>query len=1072
MADATRLKIIASVEGVQGFDNLKRSLQGLAQEGQQSGRSLDKLYTAYQQLSGAGRNSISAMRQQINVLGQLRDSADVGSRRFRILTQDLERMERQLQQTSRAGQAARPALGGGLGALGGLATQIAPQLAVGAAVAGVATAGISAESAQVRLKALTDQYGEFNQATEATARIASTLRMNTAEAAQSFASLYASLRPTGITVKELEDTLIGFAAAARNSGASAQETSAALIQLKQGLASGVLQGEELRSIREQAPLAAQAIAREMGVSIGALKNLAAEGKVTTDVVLRAMQRLKGEQLGKLNAQFNTAEQAMTDAKNAAFELGVELSKIGGPLVVGAVRELIDAIKGATGAVERLGAGLENFKKLQPILSPITKELQNINEKSKSSGLSNWIDSVSKRIATGMIPGLSQVLSIIDLINRKTGGIDLSTGAEKLTKAGVKQKTYSVPGVGTFDMITGRMVTSLTDENRADQAKAKAEDERRKSGQAAGAGKKPTEAEVNARALLNTIRFAEGTLGPAGYGTHFGGGYSPPGAAHPDQVVRAGGYASAAYGAYQWMPGTWAAYGGGSMSPERQDAAALRLIRSKGVDPTQPLTREMIDALAPTWASFPTMKTGTSYYRQGGKTFSQLQSFYRQQVEKGGGDVGSLDLALGKESVKTAADRQKGAEDLAKQAQKTLATNRQLTEQRTASLQSTINENAQATVGLQIAEATDEAARLRLQKKQELLDLEIRTNEQLKSYLDEEERPQIMDTYRKNKKIIELKYAEQIADAEAKRNSAMLDFSASNAMMQPTISAELQKQADAMERQRNMAEGIASTIGQGFSQAFNLAIQGSEDWKRSLSEIAGGVLRDIAQQLIQIAVINQITKGITGMLSPAAGPTQNAPSYRSAGFLGTGSLPSGSNMPMLSGFSPDFGAGFTPDFGVAPFATGGIMTPQGPVPLRSYARGGVAMAPQAAIFGEGSTPEAFVPLPDGRRIPVALRQYPGIPGGPGAAPGFEQTDAVVQRLVESARQESAVRAATTAAAGPDGTMRIQIETTRINSVDYVTAAQAEALAQAAATRSTARQQRALQASPAARRSVGI
>jgi len=52
------------------------------------------------------------------------------------------------------------------------------------------------------------------------------------------------------------------------------------------------------------------------------------------------------------------------------------------------------------------------------------------------------------------------------------------------------------------------------------------------------------------------------------------------------------------------------------------------------------------------------------------------------------------------------------------------------------------------------------------------------------------------------------------------------------------------------------------------------------------------------------------------------------------------------------------------------------------------------------------------------------------------------------------------------------MRIQIETTRINSVDYVTAEQAQALAQAAATRSTARQQRALQGSPAARRSVGI
>jgi hypothetical protein len=154
-----------------------------------------------------------------------------------------------------------------------------------------------------------------------------------------------------------------------------------------------------------------------------------------------------------------------------------------------------------------------------------------------------------------------------------------------------------------------------------------------------------------------------------------------------------------------------------------------------------------------------------------------------------------------------------------------------------------------------------------------------------------------------------------------------------------------------------------------------------------------------------------------------------------------------------------------------FAAGGIMTPQGPVPLRTYARGGIATAPQAAIYGEGSTPEAFIPLPDGRRVPVALKQYPGIPGASSAAQ-FESTDQVVQRLVETARQESTARAAAVAASSPDGTVRIKVETTRINSVDYVTAEQAEALAQAAATRSTARQQRALQSSPGARRSLGI
>ena len=59
----------------------------------------------------------------------------------------------------------------------------------------------------------------------------------------------------------------------------------------------------------------------------------------------------------------------------------------------------------------------------------------------------------------------------------------------------------------------------------------------------------------------------------------------------------------------------------------------------------------------------------------------------------------------------------------------------------------------------------------------------------------------------------------------------------------------------------------------------------------------------------------------------------------------------------------------PNFG---FANGGIMTSQGPMPLKRYAAGGIANSPQIAMYGEGRMPEAYVPLPDGRRIPVAMQ----------------------------------------------------------------------------------------------------
>jgi hypothetical protein len=67
-----------------------------------------------------------------------------------------------------------------------------------------------------------------------------------------------------------------------------------------------------------------------------------------------------------------------------------------------------------------------------------------------------------------------------------------------------------------------------------------------------------------------------------------------------------------------------------------------------------------------------------------------------------------------------------------------------------------------------------------------------------------------------------------------------------------------------------------------------------------------------------------------------------------------------------------------------FAGGGVMTADGPSPLptKMYAMGGVASSAQHAIFGEGSTPEAYVPLPDGRTIPVTLMAK----GGSGAFSG--------------------------------------------------------------------------------------
>jgi len=83
------------------------------------------------------------------------------------------------------------------------------------------------------------------------------------------------------------------------SGASAIAANNAIIQLGQGLSSGTLRGEELRSVMEQLPRLAYAMADEMGVTVGQFRRMANEGKITTDIIFKALER----QASKINEEF-------------------------------------------------------------------------------------------------------------------------------------------------------------------------------------------------------------------------------------------------------------------------------------------------------------------------------------------------------------------------------------------------------------------------------------------------------------------------------------------------------------------------------------------------------------------------------------------------------------------------------------------------------------------------------------------------------------------------------------------------------------------------------------------------
>lgn len=94
------------------------------------------------------------------------------------------------------------------------------------------------------------------------------------------------------------------------SGASVQEASAAMYQLTQAMAAGKLQGDEFHSIMENAPLLAQSIANEMGLTVGQLKEMSSQGLITADIIKEAL--------------FNSAEE--TNAKFA--EIPMTFAEVG------------------------------------------------------------------------------------------------------------------------------------------------------------------------------------------------------------------------------------------------------------------------------------------------------------------------------------------------------------------------------------------------------------------------------------------------------------------------------------------------------------------------------------------------------------------------------------------------------------------------------------------------------------------------------------------------------------------------------------------------------------------------
>lgn len=208
-------------------------------------------------------------------------------------------------------------------------------------------------------------------------------------------------------------------------GASAQEASATILQLGQALSSGVLQGDELHSLDENASLLMQHVADNMGVTIGQLKQMGSQGQLTSEKVIQAILQ-SGDAIDKEFGQMPmTIGQAQTKIENdwkyfiqkvekdtgAFSRIASSIDQTFGELF----QDLYDFEYLLTAPTDERSS--DQFKQVQeahPFLARAAEDLQLIVEKmsylADSTGIDNLI--VKAALAAGAIAAIGGVLAIV------------------------------------------------------------------------------------------------------------------------------------------------------------------------------------------------------------------------------------------------------------------------------------------------------------------------------------------------------------------------------------------------------------------------------------------------------------------------------------------------------------------------------------------------------------------------------------------------------------------------------------------------------------------------------------
>lgn len=263
-----------------------------------------------------------------------------------------------------------------------MASSMAAPLAAAFSVAKIAQAAEEYTNLTNRLRLVTESSEQLARAQDDVFKVAQSSRQALDTTAQVYQRIAQNGKQLGLNLQQVASITETVAKSVALSGASAQAADAAMVQFGQALASGTLRGDELNSIMEQTPALAQAIARGLGVTIGELRSMGAEGKLTSEAIVTALQNQK-DKVDELSSTLQvTASQAITAFCNS---LVVTVGKL--DQATSASGKFAQGILSLSQAMDRFNSGefLDFFRDDKQTVAGLNNQLSETMSKMRDLG---------------------------------------------------------------------------------------------------------------------------------------------------------------------------------------------------------------------------------------------------------------------------------------------------------------------------------------------------------------------------------------------------------------------------------------------------------------------------------------------------------------------------------------------------------------------------------------------------------------------------------------------------------------------------------------------------------------